>query len=183
MKIYDPWRSPQEQDAHVIRLSLCVALTFGMGIAPAYAQGPAACQPVSAAMTKLFTTDHSNATTAGGIVNQGITAGGVMYIQVKGAWRKSPLTAQAMQKQEEENIRNAKNYSCKALPDETVNGVPASVFTIHSETDAGVDDGKIWIGKANGLPLKTEDDLTVMGSKNHISIVYGYANIHAPVVK
>lgn len=160
--------------------AVSVLLALGVTVTPALAQTPAACKPVSAAMTKLLTTDHANVSTSRGITSQGITAGGVNYIQVRGVWRKSPMSPQDMLKQEEENIRNAKNYTCKALADEVVDGAPASVYTTHSESDAGVADAKVWISKSSGLPLKTEEDLETLG---HVSIVYSYTNIHAPVVK
>jgi hypothetical protein len=172
--------SPENRMLSMIRVpSLAVVLTLTVCAGPAYAQGPAACKPVSAAMTKLFTTDHADTTTSSGTTSQAITAGGVIYVQVKGVWRKSPMTAQDMSKQEEENIRDAKAYTCQAQPDDA----GAAVYKTHSESDAGVSDGKIWISKATGLPVKTEGDLLAAGQKIHMSTVYAYTNIHAPIVK
>jgi hypothetical protein len=156
---------------------LCVAR-------PAAAQSPA-CKPVIDAMLKEITTPHH----AVSIKDQSektelIAVDNTTYIQVKGAWRKSPMTPQAQLEQEQENIKDAKVYTCTMLRAETVNGVAANAYKVHSESDAGVSDGMVWVAPSLGLPVKTEEDITTSGGPTmHELITWDYANIHAPVVK
>jgi hypothetical protein len=70
------------------------------------------------------------------------------------------------------------------LRSETVNGVVANAYKVHSESDGAVSDGTVWIAPSLGLPVKTEEDIAPsIGPKMHLSITWDYANIHAPVVK
>lgn len=151
---------------------------------PADAQ-PAACKPVIDAMLKVATTPHHTLSTDGSQKSESIVVDDATYVQVRGAWRKSPMTPQAQRQQEEENIKNAKVYACTELRSETVNGIPAVAYKVHSETpNVGNSDGTVWIAPSLGLPVKTEEDITPsMGPKMHISITWDYSNIHAPLVK
>lgn len=146
------------------------------------AQAPA-CKPVFDAMLKLTTTPHhAAATTDGGTVSESIVAGDSVYVKVRGAWRKSPITPQAQRQQEQENIQSAKVYTCQLLRSESVDGVPANVYKVHSETtDVGVSDGTLWVAPSTGLPLKTDQEFTTGGAKRHITMTWDYANIHAPI--
>ena len=158
-------------------LSLCFAM-------PVFAQKSPECKPVLDAMLKVVTTDHSaSSKDSGNRTYEGITVGGKSYIKIHDKWTVSPISPQEMLKQEQENIQNAKVYTCKALPGETVDGIEAGVYSFHSETpDVGTGDGTIWLSKSTGLPLKTEEDITTEGDKRHLSIRYSYTNIHAPTV-
>ena len=111
-----------------------------------------------------------------------ITANGERYIQVRGAWRKSPMTIAATKAQEEENIKDAKVLSCKRVGDDTVNGEAATVYTEHTENEETKSDGKIWISKSRGLILKEEIDLdSGDAGKQHVGIRYEYGNVKAPI--
>ena len=90
---------------------------------------------------------------------------------------------QEMLEQEQENIKDVTSSSCTLIGSDTVNGTPADVYSAHyDQKDMGVTEGKIWLAKATGLPLRT--DLTLMaGEKTSTSSVFDYADIKAPVVK
>ncbi len=115
------------------------------------------------------------------------TPGGI-YIQLGGGWKKSPLTMQEMQKQERENIRDARNAACRHLRDESVNGEPAAVYSAHAEVwsaHAATADLKsdtvVWIAKSSGRILKQEEDIDEGdGGKFHESVRYDYNNVTAP---
>ena len=165
----------------VLILGACGVLGGGR---PAAAQTPS-CKPVIDAMLKVITTPHHvvsiDERSARGEV---IVADNTTYVLIAGAWRKSPMTPQDQVKQEQENIRDAKVYTCTMVRAETVNGIAAVAYKVHSETpDVGNTDGTVWIAPSLGLPLKTDEDLTLAGSKKHISLAWDYTNIHAPVVK
>jgi hypothetical protein len=111
-----------------------------------------------------------------------ITVNGERYIQVRGAWRKSPMTVAATRAQEEENIKNAKVLSCKRVGDDTVNGEAATVYSEHSENDDTKSDGKIWVSKSRGLILKEEIDLdSGDAGKQHVAMRYEYGNVKTPI--
>lgn len=164
-----------------LTLGLCAAL---VAIRPAAAQ-TAACKPVTDAMLKVVTTPHHARSTDGPQSNETIVADNTTYVLIKGVWHRSPMTPQEQLKQEQENIKDAKVYTCTMLRAETVNGIAAVAYKVPSETpDAGNSDGIVWIAPSLGLPVKTDEDLTLFGgSKRHISITWDYTNIHAPVVK
>jgi hypothetical protein len=111
-----------------------------------------------------------------------IYTGGAIYVQVRGKWRKSPLTPQEMRVQQEENQRDAKSMSCAYLRDEAVGGEAAAVYRTHGVTEAGTTDATLWMSKRTGLPLKNEMDMDVGGKlgKSHRTIRYDYANVRPP---
>jgi hypothetical protein len=153
--------------------------------APALAQTSAACKPVTDAMLKVATTPHhtmANSGTSEAI--ETIAIDNTTYLKMKGAWRKSPMTPQDQLKQEQENIKNAKVYTCQLLRTESVNGVSTNVYKVHSEAqDAGASDGTVWIAPSLGLPVRSEQVIDTTGSKIHMTITWDFANIHAPAVK
>ena len=166
----------------VLILAVCSALGASR---PAAAQ-TAACKPVTDAMLKMVTTPHHTVSTDGSqTTGETIGIDNTSYVRIRGAWRKSPMTPQDQLQQEQENIRNAKVYTCTKLRSETVNGIASVVYKVHSETpDVGTADGTVWIAPSLGLPVKTDEDFTpVGGSKVHHAIVWDYADIRAPVVK
>jgi hypothetical protein len=111
-----------------------------------------------------------------------IAAGGQNYILIKGRWSRSPMDQAAMVKQEQENIRDAKAYSCRRLRDESVGGVPAVVYTAHSENEDTKSDAQVWVANGTGLVLRNEMDMTMTdgGGTQHESTRYEYTNVQAP---
>ena len=113
---------------------------------------------------------------------ESISAGGAIYVTIGGKWKKSPLTVRQMQEQEEENIRDARNASCRYLRDEPVEGQAAEVYSAHSETDGLVSDTVVWPAKADHRVLHEEEDMNQSGDKMHMSIRIDYANVAAPAI-
>ena len=68
------------------------------------------------------------------------------------------------------------------MREESLNGEPAAVYKVHSETEAAKTDGQVWISKSKGLPLRQELDMDVGGSagKSHREMRYDYANVKPP---
>jgi hypothetical protein len=153
--------------------------------APALAQTSAACKPVTDAMLKVATTPHHTTATGGLAAGvETIAIDNTTYLKMNGAWRKSPMTPQDQLKQEQENIKNAKVYTCQLLRTESVNGVSTNVYKVHSESeDVGASDGTVWVAPSLGLPVRSEQDMTSVGGKTHMTISWDFANIHAPAIK
>jgi hypothetical protein len=164
-------------------LSLIFALTPALGVAD-----EAACKPLFDAMTHLFNTPShqfvqtSSATGGKPQKSEIINTGKVMYVMVDSQWRVSPITAAQMQVTEETSRKNAKVTDCKVVRDESVDGVAATLFSSHTETDYGASDQQIWLAKATGLPVhETIDmDLGEKAGKSHVDVRVVYASIQAP---
>jgi hypothetical protein len=144
------------------------------------------CKPLFDAMSKvLVTPTHMyNTETAAFRKNkpttsEGIYVGGAIYVLVGGKWRRSPMDAAAMAKQEEENRRTS-TYGCRYLRDESVNGEAAAVYASHSENEDIKANATTWISKSRGLPLRTEEDFGDPTSATHMSIRYDYSGVHPP---
>jgi hypothetical protein len=163
---------------------------FLIGAGPAFAQAtmPAECQPVLAAGEKQFTVpSHAAMTTTGmgpaPMNSEVINIGGVTYVKVMDRWMKSPMSSEQMAQQAKAKMTSGKT-SCKQLPDESVGGVSASVYSSHTDTDHGGTDTQVWVAKSTGLPLRSEIDMTMGGGKkSHVSVKYDYDNVKAPEVK
>jgi hypothetical protein len=148
----------------------------------------ASCKPVLDATLKQTTVPyHLYGTTSspvpGGkpIAMELISAGGQNYVYSGGHWVRSPMTAAAMAKQEQDNIRDVKAFACQRVRDESVGGMPAVVYSEHSEGEFGTSDAQVWVAKGTGLVLRTENDTdTGDAAKTHLSVRYDYSNVQAP---
>lgn len=165
---------------HVLTAAVCLVA------APVAAQTAGSCQPVFDAAAKQITTpNHVTVTITDGArttTAESITAGGTMYMKMTDNWMKSPMSLEDLAKTLHDN-ENATGTTCQRLADETLNGTVAVVYQTHKVSPGSVADGKVWIAKATGLPLESEDDVVRGTSKSHLSSHYDYANIQAPVIK
>lgn len=174
----------------MIRTGMIALLIAAAAGQPARAANPdATCKLVLDVMAKqratpthLYATESSPRLGGKPKVNELIYAGGAIYIRMKGQWKRSPLTLQGMQKQQEENQRNAKSITCRYLRDETVDGEAAAVYFSQGENEDSKSDSTLWVSKRTGLPLRSESDLDT-GSKTdrmHVAIRYDYADVRPP---
>ena len=148
----------------------------------------ASCKPVFDAITRLvktpnhqFLVQSSDAPGSTPQAGEMIFTGKTTYILHDGKWQTSTVTPEETLKQDEENRKNSKT-SCHALRDEAVEGVSATVYTLHSESEVGRSDGQIWISKAGALPLRQKIDLSMAGiaEKNHVETRFVYSGVEAP---
>jgi hypothetical protein len=166
-----------------------LALSLTTLASPARAQSvPPECRALVNAQQKLITTPHhgySTETPVGGgaatETNEIISVGGRTYLLDKGTWRRSPLTPQMQLDQMNENIANAKEFTCERVGDDAVGGEPAVVYTSHTVAGNVAATARLWVSKRSGLPLRNEEDVdTGDGDKRHISIRYEFTNVRAP---
>ena len=163
----------------------CLSVLACAMATPAFAQAAnGSCKPVFDAMLKETMTPHHLVTTTDGAPSgEAIATADATYVKVRGEWRKSPMTPQAMLAQQQENIRDTTVASCTPLPDDVVDGKAATVYQAHYEQkDLGASDAKVWIAKATGLPLRTDVSLQA-GEKTSVVTHFDYDNIKAPIVK
>jgi hypothetical protein len=143
------------------------------------------CQAMMNAGVKQFTVPSHAFMTSTGISSaltqsEMIYVNGATYAMVNGTWMKSPVSVEQLIQQSQAQVASAKSHTCRAMPDETVDGIAASVYTSHSETATGASDSRVWIAKATGLPIKSEIDMTMGARKSHTSVRYEYNNVTAP---
>ena len=139
-----------------------------------------ACQPIVAAMEKSLVADHNTATTRAGQISHGVTIGGVNYIEVRGTWRKSPLTPQDSITQTRENLKDAKSFTCSSLPDSVLNGVSVSNYSARTVTEDDTTESKISISKTTGRAVQVENDNKSVRNAHYIT-QYSYDNVKAPM--
>jgi hypothetical protein len=113
-------------------------------------------------------------------VSESIWTGTADYVLVRGKWRKGPVDIAEMRKMKD-TVETTKR-SCSQLREESVNGEPAVVWRIHSQSEAGTNDTDVWIAKNNGLLLKSDVHQDVGGAfgKSHIVSRYEYTNVGLP---
>jgi hypothetical protein len=144
--------------------------------------GPA-CAPILKAMAKTLAADHASLTQGDGRTANGITAGGVNYLQVGNAWKVSPLSPKDNQARSDENLRNAKTYTCQTLPDSSIDGVAVANYLARTETEDAVVESKISISKSSGLAIEVDNNFVAGGNKSHYSTHYTYTGVHAPTIQ
>ncbi len=138
------------------------------------------CRPVLAAMEKSVQVDHATVSTHGLEIVRGVTAGGVNYLQVHGAWRRSPLSVQENLAMSRENLKDAQEYTCKALPDSIVDGTPVANYATHTVSDATVVDSRISIAKSSGLAVSVENRHSGDAGADMVTR-YTYGNVKPPM--
>ena len=99
-----------------------------------------------------------------------------IYLQVDGTWHNSPMTVQETIDQMNESRKKAKSV-CDAAGTETVDGAAATVYMIHSVTERGESDTRLWVSDSTGLPLKSD---TRFASGMTMSQAFRYTAIQAP---
>ncbi len=163
------------------RLLQTAILGLATAAAGAAEPGPA-CAPILKAMAKTLVADHATLTQSGGHTSNGITAGGVSYLQIGNAWKVSPLSPKDNQARSDENLRNAKSYTCQSLPDSSIDGVAVANYRTRTETEDTVVESQISISKTSGLAIQVDNNIGE-GNKSHYSTRYTYTGIHAPSVQ
>jgi hypothetical protein len=143
----------------------------------------ASCKVVfEAGQKEISTPNHSYITMNLGpgapTMSESITTGRVRYLRVDGKWMRSPITPQEELTRTQSNIRDAKAYSCHKVRTESVSGITATVYSVHSVTEAGTVDSQVWIANGTGLPLREESQLGDVGSR--ISTRFDYADVRPP---
>jgi hypothetical protein len=158
---------------------------LGAATATAVAAEPGpVCTPILKAMAKTLQADHVSLTQSNGQSMNGITAGGVNYLQIENVWKVSPLSPKDNQSRSDENLRNAKTYVCESLSDSVVDGVPVANYRTRTETEDVVVESRIAISKVSGLAIEVDNVLASGGSsKSHYSTRYSYSGVHAPSVQ
>lgn len=143
----------------------------------------AACKPVYGSMDRLASTPNhqwitqsKSGSNAKPTTVENITVGNFRYLQMSGGWKRVSYSA-ATSIKEQADQRNDRVSTCHALRDELVNGVRASLISVHTTAGDTGSDLQLWISKSDGLPVRQVIDLN---GTIHIEIRYSYVNVAAP---
>jgi hypothetical protein len=172
---------------------ICATMLAALALigSPAATAEDTSCKPVFDAISRLVKTPNhqfliQSSDAPGSTAQKGemIFTGKTTYILHDGKWQTSTITPEETLKQDEENRKNSKT-SCRAVRDESVEGVSATVYTLHSESEVGKSDGQIWISKASALPLRQKIELAMNGitEKNHVETRFVYSGVEPPAGK
>jgi hypothetical protein len=163
------------------RLALAAVVLVAGLIAQARAAELAGdCKPVFAAMEKTLRANHTTTSVHGAETIRGVTVDGVAWVQIKGAWRKSPIGVQQNIDMTRENLKDAKAFTCKPLPDAVVDGTPVANYATHTVTDDGTQDTRIAIAKSTGLAVSVENRNPGEPGSDLVTR-YGYSGVKAPM--
>jgi hypothetical protein len=131
---------------------------------------------VANAEVLLMRTPHHEYSTETGkgrsVLSESIAAPSGVFWGTGGVWHRSTSSMQEFAKDTADSLKELRD--CRHVADEVVNGAPASKYSLHNQASGG--DESVWIGKGNGLVLKSEarfDD-------RQISSRYEYSNVQAP---
>jgi hypothetical protein len=175
--------------SHAQRLTLIVTTVAALAPHAAQAQkNVASCKPVLDALAKQYSVPHHiYGTTTAGTPGakprpmEMIRTQDQNYILIEGKWKRSSMTPAMMAKQEQENVRDATAYACRRIRDESVGGVSAVVYSMHSESELSNSDGQVWIATGTGLVVRMESDTDTGEVDNtHLALRYEYTNVQAP---
>ena len=171
-------------------LSALLTLSCAATAVDARAQASSAtCKPVIDANTKEISTPHHGYSTettspksAHSTTGETIWTGTASFLLFNGKWMQTHMTPQANLAQMQENLRNTKVYQCRRLPDASVDGVAANVYSAHSESEDAKTDTQLWVAKSSGLIVREEIDMydDDAGPKRHISEHFDYKNVQPP---
>ena len=150
----------------------------------------AACKPVIDANAKEISTPHhlyqTEASPQKGAkprTSEVIATATASYVLVDGKWARVNMTPKENLAQMQENLRNAKVYQCKQLPDAQINAVSALVYSAHSENEMAKSDAQVWVAKSTGLIVREDIDMYTddpSDGKRHISERFDYTNVQPP---
>jgi hypothetical protein len=165
----------------VPRAVLVLAAASCLAAASGAAQLSPQCQAIVIALEKSLHTDHTTTATHGKDTVHGVTVQGTTWLQVDGGWRKSPMTVEANIAMSRANLKDARSYTCKALPDSVVDGKPVANWSTHTVVEDGSADSRVAIAKGTGLVVSVENWHAASAGPADIVTRYEYANVKPPI--
>jgi hypothetical protein len=105
-----------------------------------------------------------------------VMTGDKMYVEMRRVWNSMPMsTKQLIDKVNKTTLKDV--LVCQRSGDEAINGASTTIFAVENQTPARASHSRIWISKANGLPLKTEVRL---GGGDVMTSLFDYDHVEVP---
>lgn len=145
----------------------------------------ASCDPVVGAFARLAQTPNHQYTEqrgrSGTERTESVTTGTMRYLWTQGKWIGKPFSP-AAEIMEEASRAKSESSTCRWVRDEAAEGIAASLYFVRTKADYGSSEAKLWIAKANGLPVREEIklDLAKVPGKTHIEVRFVYAGVAPP---
>ena len=145
----------------------------------------ASCEPVVGAFARLAQTPNHQFTEQRGPSGAGrtesITTGTTRYIWTDGKWTARPFSPAAEIMEEAARAKSEKSI-CHWVRDLNIDGVAASLYSVQTKADYGSSEAKLWIAKANGLPVREELKLNLakVPGKTRVEVRFVYAGVAPP---
>lgn len=156
-------------------------------VSPVVFADDADCKVALDAVTRVLATPNHQFVTrtdSAGVKRRSevIDTGIAMYVKVGETWRTSPTSPQGMQNMLIESQKRATATSCKKLREESIGGASTTVYSVHSETEAGMTNSILWISNADDLPLKQEVTMEAAGSvgTSRSEVRFDYKDVKRP---
>jgi hypothetical protein len=108
-------------------------------------------------------------------INYSVTTADKVYVEKDRDWYARPWNAAKLIADLDSKLKKTK-CTCNRVGEESVDGQPATLYTVHEESEGSVSDNKIWVSDALGVPIKSEshvDDLVTTTTND-------YVNVHVP---
>jgi len=182
----------ENQMSYNWRVAAVVALAGTVMLAPSAHTQTVSCKSLGESLTRNVSVPyHAYVTTTAGY-NGGksrqseiISTGSVIYVNVNGKWRRSPVDPREMaetQRQAADSISML--YSCTRTGSETVNGTATQRYHIEKKKPEADDTSKqdIWVD-SKGMIRQVVRDADVGGGaagRSHSVMRYEYTNVSAP---
>ena len=144
----------------------------------------AACQAVLDAVIKQagvpvrqFITIESAASPGKPLKSEMIRTGDTIYMQIGGQWVARPYDSQKAVSDSRQAMQKAA-YTCARLRRDTVDGKPATLYSVQTKSEQGTTDAEIWIA-ADGLPIRQHTDMQGPNKTRH-EVRFDYTKVTAP---
>jgi hypothetical protein len=105
-----------------------------------------------------------------------VMTGDKMYVEMRRVWNTMPMTTkQLIDKVNKTTLKD--QLVCLRSGDEAINGAATTLYAVEDQTPSRASHSRIWISKANGLPLKTEVRL---GGGDVMTSLFDYDHVEVP---
>ena len=171
---------------HSMNGLIFLVLSASIASAPVRAEDPA-CTAVYEATARMLATPHhqyqsSTHGEAGGQTQMSeiVSTATSRYLKVGGQWSVSGSSPEK-EVQEMQERRKTLHPSCRLVRDETIEGTPARLYSIHNQSEFATSDQRLWVATASGLPVREEIDLNGgEGMVRRLVTRYVYTNVQKP---
>lgn len=105
-----------------------------------------------------------------------VMTGDKMYVEMRRVWNTMPMTTKELiDKVNKTTLKD--QLVCQLSGDEAINGAATTLYMVEDQTPARASHSRIWVSKANGLPLKTEVRL---GGGDVMTSLFDYDHVEVP---
>jgi outer membrane lipoprotein-sorting protein len=139
------------------------------------------CDPVRAATLAGISRPYAaTIRTPGGdglpVVSHVVMTGEKMYVEVRRNWSSKNVTTKELVDKANKSAA-ASTLTCRPDGEEAIGGDPATIYSVDTESAGHVSHSRIWISRASGLPLKTENSV---GGSDVMTSLFDYRNVEPP---